>query len=39
MNTYLIKVEIKDGQKLWGKLVSETTDALLQEEAEKRSNL
>lgn len=33
------KVEIKDGQKLWGKLVSETTDALLQEEAEPKGRV
>ena len=33
------KVEIKDAQKLWGKLVSETTDTLLQEEAEPKGRV
>ncbi|HEG44625.1 MAG TPA: aldehyde ferredoxin oxidoreductase [Phycisphaerales bacterium] len=33
------KVEIKDAQKLWGKLVSETTDTLLKEEAEPKGRV
>ena len=33
------KVEIKDAGKLWGKLVSETTDILLEEEAEPKGRV
>ncbi len=33
------KVEIKDAEKLWGKLVSETTDILLQDEAEPKGRV